>query len=382
MAFVKDTQTFDNLKDHIQNKARWRQELTSKYVKLHMRRDETPMKNEDSRNSLNTSLANYSSPKHTRPRISSTHNDSRHLNTSQGSAQAYENGYSKAVTKFRKTHRHTHSMTKVENVNTSVPKEVVIDILKNPKFLPSLSVKKSRRKFEHAYEDTKKRLAKKLQDEREQEEHEEEKERNATLKEEAEEVPKTTVKSPEVRNEQAPYFSQNLKRFLTPKAPFRIITSEASLNELPDNSFSRSTRQTGIKIFSLNAYETPKTKTQTQVQARNSFVETEQTQNLQARRSISTNIIQDRKRIVQSLNEVLPEAFVKKDDESAEKPSSTARFHNRLKKILEIKDNSESSTKPYYTKFKAFQPSTEYSMVNTQVLGSTKHLGLKKFKDL
>ena len=340
------------------------------------------MKNEDSRNSLNTSLANYSSPKHARPRISSTLNDSRHLNTSQGSVQAYENGYSKAVTKFRKTHRHTNSMTKMDSVNTSVPKEVVIDILKNPKFLPSLSVKKNRRKFENVYEDSKKRLARKLQNELEHEEHEQEKSRNAILKEDVEESQKITIKSPEVRSEQAPLFSKNFKRFLKPKAPFRVTTNENnSLNDLPDNSFSRSTRQMGMKIFSLNAFETPKTKTQT----RDSFRETEQsqnqTQNLQVRRSISNSITQDRKRITQSVIESLPEPFVKKDEESAEKPSSTLRFHNRLKKILEVKDNNESTTKQY-TKFKAFQPSTEYGMVNTQVLGSTKRLGLKKFKDL
>ncbi len=344
------------MKEHSHKKNKWHEELQSNFVNVYTKAEDNAAANlENLKLSQNLSTLNLASPKSkTKKFVNLTsklmNNTQTQIVTREVNALDKHSEFSKTVTKLQRIHRPTLSLTKLEKSITSMEKELSVEKQPyNHKNLPFLSDKKIKKKVDDTYQKHIRRIARRLKQDREIQERES---RDGRQEQESKEMPQETPEkqvdpNPKPRRREGLSLNQTLSLLLKTKlSPKR--TTETSLNDIEPslNSLDRHLSH-NFRVSSMNLIENPQ---QVKVATTTSIVDLDRTTcpstvKQTPARQISESKT-DNKKLYQSLNDIdfIGNGF--KRAETAEKPTSTNRFQNKLKKMLQVQSKPEITKMP------------------------------------
>lgn len=385
MAYVTDLQSMESLKEHIKKKNEWREELTEKFVQVQVnRKAERAGYHMPKKSSQSLGNIDFTTPRSTKNLDS--HNSAPRQFTIQSFAKSptrelYQStGFSKTVNRSGRVHNRALSLSKLEQ-DSQVLRDSSLS-QDQPKILPFVSLKKGSGKFESAYQKHKRRLAKRQEQDKGRQRQENEAEDDELTGEyefgksqshrvvQATSLNSLTNLNQSGKNEKdhlPTSQSKILYSLLGTKNPSSKNKFEFSLSNL-DNSSSYLDPQLTVKAYSTNTLD-PTTK---------------------IKLSSSININQPDKPVVPirlshndsirksqpcSLNEleVTGSSMPTSHTDLDEKQSSTVRFHNKLKKILQIKDNPDS-TRASTSRSRLLDPKAYSSLNDLRLAVSSKQL--------
>jgi len=419
MTFIKDEQTIEILKEHSNKKNKWHEELQSNFDNVYTKAEDNAaaavaasLDNLNISQSLSTlnlvqniSTLNMASPKSKAKKfiINSTsklmNNMPTQILTREVNALDKHSEFSKAVTKLQRMHRPTLSLTKLEKSITSMERELSNDNEKqfHPKGLPFMSEKKIRKKVEDTYQKHMRRIARRLKQDRERENQERES-KEVTLDGRQEQEQKDTPEKPEKQNEfnfkprrrEALSLNQTLGTLLKAKlSPKR--TTDTSLNDIETslNSLDRHIGQ-NFKVSSMTLIDNLQNKPTTTT----SIVDIDKTAPFTLKQSHSklpspdSRLKLGEKKFYQSLNDIdFISGHGSKRAETAimaERTSSTNRFQNKLKKMLQVQSKPEIQKMPLMKSqlldgknSKLFMNSIEFNLSPKSLILNSSHARFK-----
>ena len=327
---MKDPQTLEMLAKHIKSKNKWREELTSNFVNVYVKAEERSNKLEASKIMQNISSLNIISPKSNFLDRSEKENiKPLHLASSMES-QLFSiinpNELTKGIPRLHRPQKSSISYTRLEKSLTSLERELSVEKQRVPKAFKYITLRKQGKKIEDMYEKSMRRINRRLQQVRDSINQEDQDE----VKEEKEEKNQADL-NPERPKEK----SQNdnigkIKLNQTLSMILKTKTSPKSLKGISLNNIDYSQNETILyKGTSMNAIEN----FQKNVSSVTSIMD------LDKQIPRQTPLKNSEKKVAQSMNDL--EINCTSGEKTLDRNSSTARVHNKLKKILQFEPKSQ-----------------------------------------
>jgi len=413
MTFIKDEQTIEVLKEHSNKKNKWHEELQSNFDHVYTKAEDNAAAAvaaslDNLKISQSLSTLNVASPKSKAKKfiINSTsklmNNMSTQIVTREVNALDKHSEFSKTVTKLQRMHRPTLSLTKLEKSISSMERDLSNENEKQfrPKGLPFMSEKKIRKKVDDTYQKHMRRIARRLKQDRDRENQERES-KEATLdgrqeqEQEQKETPEKPEKQPEFnfkpRRREAFSLNQTLSLLLKTKlSPKR--TTDTSLNDIETslNSLDRHLSH-NFKVSSMTLIDNIQNKPTTTTSiididkpAPSTFFK----QSHSKLPSPDSRLKLGDKKFYQSLNDIdfISGHGSKRADTAAmaERTSSTNRFQNKLKKMLQVQSKPEIQKIPLMKSqlidgknSKLFMNSIEFNLSPKSLILNSSHARFK-----